>query len=399
MKRENGKQLTRSRPRRLVEFAPQASRASGVAGRLPPEVILHPTDYSEASRQAFELACGLARDSGSRLVIMHVAEPVRVSSLGMVAPAPLPKGYRGAWESRLRLIQPHDPAVRVEHRLEEGDVADAILRVAREAEAGLIVMAGRERNWLGRLLTESVTEKVERKAPCPVLRLNAQRPGKAAEAAGGASSASERLNPKAILHPTDFSRPARHGFAVARSLARQSGSELIVAYVALSRDLHRSEAYREEIETTLRRMVASDPTVRARWVLLAGDPAAEILWMARESACDLIVMGTHDRTGLRHLFARSVAAEVRRKSPCPVVTVQIPPGRTRESSDETGVANQKPGGTWTCNTSIEATGSGTTAGGARRLRFVGDRMGWLQDVRRRRSAKASRCSEQLRKWA
>jgi nucleotide-binding universal stress UspA family protein len=287
-------------------------------------VILHPTDYSEASRQAFELACRLARDRGSRLVVMHVAEPVRISSLGMVAPPPLPKGYRGAWESRLRMMQPRDPAVRVEHRLEEGNVADAILRVAREEQADLIVMVGRERAWLSRLLTASVTEKVERQAPCPVIRLNAQQPGNAVETAGADASGSAGVAPRAILHPTDFSPAARHGFEVACSLARESGSELIVAHVAPVPDLHRRKGHRDEIEAALRRMVGSAPSVRARWVLLADDPAAEILWMAREGWCDLIVMGTRGRTGLGSLVARSVAVEVRRNAPCPVVTVKVP---------------------------------------------------------------------------
>src|SRR5919199_2641512 len=89
-------------------------------------VILHPTDSSEPSRQAFELACRLARDRGSRLIALHVAAPPAASWLGMAPAPPLPKGYRGAWESRLRLLWPRDPNVRVEHRLEEGDVADAI---------------------------------------------------------------------------------------------------------------------------------------------------------------------------------------------------------------------------------------------------------------------------------
>ena len=71
-----------------------------------PGVILHPTDYSEHARQAFNLACRIARSRGDRLIVMHVAEPVRNSSLGMVPVPPLPKGYRGAWESRLRLIRP-----------------------------------------------------------------------------------------------------------------------------------------------------------------------------------------------------------------------------------------------------------------------------------------------------
>ncbi|MCI0464261.1 MAG: universal stress protein [Gemmataceae bacterium] len=169
MKRENDKQLTRARPRQLAEFAPRASYAAGIAGRLPRRVILHPTDHSETSRQAFELACRIARDCGGRLVVLHVAEPVRISSLGMAPVPPLPKGYRGAWESRLRLLRPRDPTVPVEHRLEEGDVAAAILRVAREVPCDLIVMSGRERTWLGRLLVGSVAGVVRRDARCPVV--------------------------------------------------------------------------------------------------------------------------------------------------------------------------------------------------------------------------------------
>jgi nucleotide-binding universal stress UspA family protein len=255
---------------------------------------------------------------------MHVAESVQISPLGMATVPPLPKGYRGAWESRLRLLRPADPNVRVEHRLEEGDVAAAILRVARETRCDLIVMAGRERTWLERLLNGSVTEEVERKAPCPVLRLNRYQLAGAGSTAGGPSRESEGIKPRAILHPTDFSRPARHGFEVARSLARDSGSELIVAHVAPVPELHRTRGYRDEIEAALRRMVRAAPTVRARWVLLAADPAVEILRMALEGWCDLIVMGTRGCTGLRRLFARSVAAEVWRRSPCPVITVKAP---------------------------------------------------------------------------
>jgi nucleotide-binding universal stress UspA family protein len=177
MKRENDEQLTPSRPRRLIGSAPSAFFEAGDAVLAPQGVILHPTDYSESSRQAFEFACRLALDRGSRLIVMHAAEPVRGSSLGM-APLPLlPKGYWGAWESRLRLLRSADPNVRIEHRLEEGDVAAAILRVAREASCNLIVMGGSERTWLGRLLTGSVTREVECKAPCPVLALKTRRSG------------------------------------------------------------------------------------------------------------------------------------------------------------------------------------------------------------------------------
>jgi nucleotide-binding universal stress UspA family protein len=53
-----------------------------------------------------------------------------------------------------------------------------------------------------------------------------------------------------------------------------------------------------------------------------GTPAEEILRVAREEKVDLIVMGTHGRTGLRHLLLGSVAEEVTRHAPCPVFTVR-----------------------------------------------------------------------------
>lgn len=54
-----------------------------------------------------------------------------------------------------------------------------------------------------------------------------------------------------------------------------------------------------------------------------GKPAEEILHVARDEGVDLIVMGTHGRTGLRHLLLGSVAEEVTRHAPCPVFTVRI----------------------------------------------------------------------------
>jgi glycine betaine transporter len=59
--------------------------------------------------------------------------------------------------------------------------------------------------------------------------------------------------------------------------------------------------------------------------IAVGKPAEEILRVAREEAMDLILMGTHGRTGLRHLLLGSVAEEVTRQAPCPVFTVRRQP--------------------------------------------------------------------------
>src|SRR6185369_14756517 len=119
--------------------------------------ILIPTDYSEPSRRAFELACRLAGNGAARLTLVNVAEPSRSSSLGMAAGPSLPAGYRGAWESRLSLIRSRDPAVRVEYRIEEGDPAAGILRAAGQTASDLIVMGPRRKAGLGKLLRPGVT--------------------------------------------------------------------------------------------------------------------------------------------------------------------------------------------------------------------------------------------------
>jgi universal stress protein A len=59
--------------------------------------------------------------------------------------------------------------------------------------------------------------------------------------------------------------------------------------------------------------------------IAVGKPAEEILCVAGEEAMDLILMGTHGRTGVRHLLLGSVAEEVTRQAPCPVFTVRMRP--------------------------------------------------------------------------
>jgi nucleotide-binding universal stress UspA family protein len=146
---------------------------------LPLRTILHPTDFSERSVNAFEVACSLARDSGARLIVLHVLERpvIAYTGVAMAPPAPGPsEEERTALLKRLNQVQPPAPAVAVEHRLEQGDPATGILQVAQEAGCDLIVMGTHGRTGLGRLLLGSVAEQVLRKAPCPVLTVKTPLP-------------------------------------------------------------------------------------------------------------------------------------------------------------------------------------------------------------------------------
>jgi nucleotide-binding universal stress UspA family protein len=134
--------------------------------------ILHPTDFSESSRPAFELACALARDYGAELVVLHVAPPALSLGSGGLPMAPTVGGDEDA-KARLEQIRPTDPKVAVRHRLVGGPEVEVIRAVAAEEKADLIVMGTHGRGGLSRLLMGSVAEAVLRDAPCPVLTVKA----------------------------------------------------------------------------------------------------------------------------------------------------------------------------------------------------------------------------------
>jgi universal stress protein A len=139
--------------------------------------IVHPTDFSPRSEHAFHLACSLARDHGSRIIVLHVVELPPVAPVDAMVYPP-PGGIREAHAAQLHKVQAPDPKVPVEHRLEEGAPVAEILRVAQESKCDLIVMGSHGRTGLAHLLMGSVAEQVVRKATCPVLVVKTPFPEK-----------------------------------------------------------------------------------------------------------------------------------------------------------------------------------------------------------------------------
>ena len=139
------------------------------------------------------------------------------------------------------------------------------------------------------------------------------------------------FKPQRILHPTDFSDPSRAAFDVACSVARDSGAELLVVHVVpppMSYDdvaEARRDGYRDRLRDELFSVRPADPNLKVAHLLLDGDPATVIVETAAEQGVDLIVLGTHGRSGVGRLLMGSVAEHILRKAPCPVLTVKAPP--------------------------------------------------------------------------
>jgi len=296
---------------------------------IPFRTMLVAADFSESSRQAFRVACSLAREEKTRIVVVHVVEPDCVTAEPVYSGQPSVEFYPIAREpnfdeslkARLREFYVPDRALDVEyHASEERDAAGAILRMARELGCDLIATGTHGRRGLDRLLIGSVAETVLRKAHCPVLTLRGSRPPREVEPI------------RVIVHPTDFSERSEAALWVACRLASDHGARLVILHVAPPEILIDGTSavaidalvYRIPLEDVCERVEVRDLKHRPDHRLLRGDAATEILCTSREVQADLIVMGTHGRTGLGRLVMGSVAEQVLRGADCPVLTVRVP---------------------------------------------------------------------------
>jgi universal stress protein A len=138
-----------------------------------------------------------------------------------------------------------------------------------------------------------------------------------------------------ILHATDFSSASRPAFAKTLELAKQDRAQLFLLHVLVPPSpflgdrlpasyLELQARARRDAERRLAAAVlrARKTGVRVRATLIAGAPAEEIVRESRRCRADLIVIGTHGRTGLGRVFMGSVAERVLQRAPCPVLTVR-----------------------------------------------------------------------------
>jgi nucleotide-binding universal stress UspA family protein len=289
--------------------------------------ILCPVDRSEISRRALLVGAALARWHDARLRVMEV--------VSAPLPAP-PAAVRGlSIEIRHRLLEEldrfADPArssgVPMHFTVEEGNVVTAILEEASELPADLIVMGTHGRSGFDRLTLGSMTEKILRRAPCPVLTVppsDTQVP-----LAGGPPFLR-------IVCAVDFSDSSLKGLEYALTLAQEDDAQLFVTHVldwpdelslapALARVVAdtRREWERDKADQLAQLIPESARTwCQPEHVLRIGSPARELLTVAEERHADLIVMGVHGRGAIDRALFGSTTHKVVRAARCAVLTVR-----------------------------------------------------------------------------
>jgi nucleotide-binding universal stress UspA family protein len=146
------------------------------------------------------------------------------------------------------------------------------------------------------------------------------------------------INIRRILYATDFSPFSNQAYFHALNLARGYNASLTIAYVRSPTGLFPysgevgasfpavidyQDDEREYWHEQLEQIRPLDERIRVQHVLLEGDPAEEIVRFATEGLMDMIVLGTHGRSGVERLVMGSVAESVLRSAPCSVLIAKM----------------------------------------------------------------------------
>jgi nucleotide-binding universal stress UspA family protein len=276
--------------------------------------ILVPTDFSKASDAALAHARTLAGSTGATLHLLHVAYNALAD----------PRDYEtAAYEKLLQRLSGESPGdILIVQRSEAP--ADEITRYARAHNIDLIVMGTHGRGRVAHLLLGSVAEKVARTAPCPVLTMR-EMP----RTPGG--------RPR-LLVPTDFSSCSDAAFGCAQRIAAKMRGSVCLLHVIehppagvtfgsescapASLQARQDQAENARVELGRRMLADSRSRIAITGDFVFGASAAMISAYAADHAFDMIVMGTHGRSGIAHLLMGSVAETVIRTARCPVLTVK-----------------------------------------------------------------------------
>ena len=298
---------------------------------VPLTRILCPIDFSDASRHAIDHALAVARWYEASIVGLHVFNPAYAPVGGIGLPQDGGTVFARPGASPRLQLQLDDAfaaavaaGVQVETVVEEGSPSAQILSGIRRYRADLVVMGTHGVSGFERLLLGSVTEKVVRKASCPVLTVPPR------------AQSRSRLPLRRILCPIDFSAPSAAALARALSMAQEAQAELLLVHVlewpiggepaALPAfNLAEFHIYREkEAAAELEKLLP--PSVRD-WCtpsthLVHGKPYEQILALAGDRGVDLIVIGVHGRGALDVALFGSTTNQVIRGARCPVLTIR-----------------------------------------------------------------------------
>ena len=275
--------------------------------------ILCPLDFSEFSIRAYRHALSLAEHYRSKLIALHTVEVWRHPSASFAVTADLYDEYsqslRGRGEEQLQEFVKNNTHNQVQPDLvvDEGIAADSILSCAQDQKADLIVMVG------------SVTDRVMRKAACPVLAV--REPPRDAAAADQERHFPHRLD--RILACVDFSDDSKQALNYAFSATAEYDAQLTLLHVLEKvPSAAKTDEATAEITAQLDKLIPTERrnALKIKTAVRIGKPYQQIIQFAQEAQIDLATMGVRGRGALDVAVFGSTTYRVMQLGPCPVLT-------------------------------------------------------------------------------
>lgn len=303
--------------------------------------VLVPLDGSELAERALSPALDIARERDAEILLLSV--PTYHYDV-----PPLPTGYGPVTSGRIVDLS-HDDAsaylanlrrqarcrdCRIQTVVAEGDVAGCIVDTAAAEQVDLIVMTTHGYSGFTRWMLGSITERVLRGAPCPVLVIR------------------EAISFCKALIPLDGSSLAEEALEPGLELARILSCQVTLLLADQGEDLGPVEqgllqmasagACQELVEQAENRLIYyleclaqkhRSPDFALETVVTRARPAEAILAYAEAEEIDLIIMATHGRTGVRRWVFGSVTEKILRQAGRAMFIVRPPIGQEQESAD------------------------------------------------------------------
>jgi nucleotide-binding universal stress UspA family protein len=290
------------------------------------EKILCPLDFSEYSAKAYDYAQSLAQHYGARLLLQHVVQPLASTYPYYAFPDSINEVFWNldshAEKKLAEFVAEHQRnGLNTERFVHSGTVTDCVLEFAGKEGVDMIVMGTHGRHGFDRLAMGSVTEKILRKARCPVLVV--RNPAHDFVSPGDAA---ETVRLQRILFCTDFSDHSSRALSYALSLAMEYNAELTMLHVL--EDLPDSQDLQSTVAEFTRQLEEAVPEDARNWCKIRsavriGKPYQQILQIALETETDLVIMGVRGRNAVDLALFGSTAHRVIQLGTCPVLAVHI----------------------------------------------------------------------------
>ena len=280
--------------------------------------ILVAVDGSPHADAALEWAIVVASERGAGITLMHVIQSTTITSLPLDMQSRIERDLQGL-ETRVR-----DAGVRVGSRYDVGLPWECVVAAVSEVNAQLVVVGARGRTAFSGLRIGSTADRIIRTSPVPVLTVPPHERG--------------RHQPiRTILAATDFSDCSRQALVEALRLMPHEVDESKIVVVHAWQPLVEYsfgaaeviavdplDETDEQVRDALDRLAAPlrERGYEVHTVSRQGYPAGVIEREAKSVGANLVVVGTHGRTGVRRLLLGSIAERVLHLAACPVLTMR-----------------------------------------------------------------------------